>query len=206
MLLLATGASGVGKSSARIHATKLLDPAFEAVELWHLGPIPAVPTIRWRQQQAEAAVRRARDLANDGRHLLLAGDPIAAGVVLAAPSAEMVDVAVCLLDADAESQSAQLDARHDPPELRHLHLSFADWMRAHAVDPSYVPEAVANDSWDQMCWDRWVGRKPGPDWAMTVIDTSTLETEKVGAKVADWCRQAVRGEAPIFRSGWHSNG
>ena len=178
MLLLVTGASGVGKSSARVHATKLLDPTFEAVELWHLGPIPAVPTIRWRQQQAEVAVRRARDLADDGRHLLLAGDPIAAGEVLAAPSADEVDVAVCLLDADAESQSGRLDVRQDPPELRHLNLSFAEWMRAHAVDPSYVPEAVTNDSWDQMRWDRWVGREPGPEWAMTVIDTSTMDTAR----------------------------
>ena len=154
MLLLVTGASGVGKSSARVHATKLLDSTFEAVELWHLGPIPAAPTVRWRQQQVEVAVRRAIDLAKGGRHLLLAGDPIPAGEVLAAPSAGEVDVAVCLLDADAESQSARLDARQDPPALRHLHPSFAEWMRAYAVDSSYVPEAVTNDSWDQMCWDR----------------------------------------------------
>ena len=72
MLLLVTGASCVGKSSARVHAAKLLDDTFEPVELWHLGPIPEIPTIRWRQQQAEVAVRRARDLARDGRHLLVA--------------------------------------------------------------------------------------------------------------------------------------
>ncbi len=206
MLLLVTGASGVGKSSARVHAMKLLDSTFEAVELWHLGPIPSVPTIRWRQQQVEVAVRRASELASDDRHLLLAGDPIAAGEVLAAPSADEVDVAVCLLDADAESQSARLDARQDPPELRHLHHSFAEWMRAHAVDPSYVPEAVTNDSWEQMCWERWVGRSPGPEWAMTVVDTSALPVDEVGSRVADWCRRAVRGEVPVFRAGWHARG
>ncbi len=206
MLLLVTGASCVGKSTARIHAAKLLDPTFVAVELWHLGPIPAVPTVRWRQQQAEVAVRRARELAKEGRHLLLAGDPIPAGEVLAAPSADGVDVAVCLLDVDARTHSARLDARQDPPELRHLHLSFAEWMRAHAVDPSYVPEAVTNDSWESMCWDRWVGRRPGPEWAMTVVDTSTMPAEQVGSTVADWCRQAVRGEVPVFRAGWHTRG
>ena len=161
MLLLVTGASGVGKSTARIHAAKLLDPSFVAVELGHLGPIPSVPTVRWRQQQVEVAVRRASDLAQDGLHLLLAGDPIPAGEVLAAPSADEVDVAVCLLDADPRSQSARLDARQDPPELRHLHLAFADWMRVHAVDPSHVPEAVTTDSWEPMWWDRWIGRRGG---------------------------------------------
>jgi hypothetical protein len=204
MLLLVTGASGVGKSTARVHAMKLLDSTFEAVELAHLGAIPAVPTVRWRQQQVEVAVRRAGELARQGRHLLLAGDPIPAGEVLAAPSADEVDVAVCLLDADAPSQSARLEERQDPPELRHLHLAFADWMRAHAVDPSYVPEAVTNDSWEGMRWDRWIGRGPGPGWAMTVIDTSALSGERVGAAVVEWCRRAVRGEVPTFAGGWHS--
>jgi hypothetical protein len=206
MLLLVTGASGVGKSSARVHATRLLDSGFMAVELWHLGPIPSVPTVRWRQQQVEAAVRRAVELAKEGRHLLLAGDPVAAGEALAAPSAHEADIAVCLLDADARSQSARLDARQDPRELRHLHLAFADWMRVHAVDPSYVPEVVTTDSWEPMCWDRWVGRRPGPEWAMTVVDTSTMAAAEVGAVVADWCRRAVRGDVPVFRAGWHAVG
>ena len=204
MLLLVTGASGVGKTTARIRATELLDSTFVAVELWHLGPIPASPTIRWRQQQVEVAVRRAIELSDDGRHLLLAGDPIAAGEVLAAPSADAVDVAVCLLDADARGLSARLDARQDPPELRHLHLGFADWMRSHAVDPSHVPEAVTNDGWEQMRWDRWVGRRPGPEWAMTVVDTSTMPADEVGSTVAHWCRRAVRGKVPVFRAGWHA--
>ena len=203
MLLLVTGASGVGKTTARFHATTLLDPSFVAVELAHLGPIPPVPTVRWRQQQVEVAVRRAIELAKEGRHLLLAGDPIPAGEVLAAPSADHVDVAVCLLDADARSQSERLDARQDPPEIRHLHHGFADWMRVHAVDPSYVPEAVTNDSWEEMVWDRWVGRRSGPEWAMTVVDTSTMAGEEVGSAVADWCRRAVRGQVPVFRAGWH---
>jgi hypothetical protein len=206
MLLLVTGASGVGKTTARIHAAKLLDPTFEAVELWHLGPIPAVPTVRWRQQQVDVAVRRATELSRQGRHLLLAGDPIPAGEVLAVPSAGEVDVAVCLLDADARSQSARLDARNDPSEVRDLHLNFAHWMRVHAVDPSYIPEAVTTDSWEQMQWDRWVGRRPGPEWAMTVLDTTGVPAEQVGEAVADWCRRAVRGKVPTFSPGWHLPG
>ena len=139
MLLLVTGASGVGKSTARVHAMKLLDDTFSGIELGHLGEIPAVRTIAWRQECVEVACRRAIALAEEGRHLVLAGDPIAAGEALAVPSADQVDIAVCLLDADEASQSARLDARQDPMEIRHLHHGFAEWMRAHAVDPSHVP-------------------------------------------------------------------
>jgi hypothetical protein len=203
MLLLVSGASGVGKSAARIIASRLLDESFECVELSDLGPIPRAPTIEWRQKQVEVAVQRAIGLAEEGRHLLVSCDPIPAGEVLAAPSADRIDVAVCLLDANATAQSARLDSRQDPMEIRHLHHGFAEWMRAHAVNPSHVPEAVMNGSWDQMRWERWVGRDPGPEWAMTVIDTSELGRDEVGQQVAAWCRRAVVGGAPVFHAGWH---
>lgn len=202
MFLLVSGASCAGKSTARRHAMKHLGAEFEAVELSDLGPVPNPPTVAWRQQQVEVAVRRAIELEREGRHLLFAGDPVPAGEVLAAPSAGHIDVAACLLDVDAETQSARLDARGDPPEYRHLHHGFADWMRHHAVDPSYVPEAVTTDAWPQMRWDRWVGRVPGPEWAMTVLDTSALSEAEVGEQVVTWCQDAVGGQAPVFRAGW----
>lgn len=203
MLLLVSGASGVGKTTARLHARKLLDDTFEDAELFTLGPIPAVPTVAWRQQQVEVAVRRAIPLQRQGRHLLFAGDPIPAGEVLAAPSADQIDVAVCLLDADETAQSARLDARHDPLEIRHLHHGFAAWLRIHATDPSHLPEAITTDAWSEMQWHRWTRRVPGPEWQMTIIDTSDLSPEDVGIAVATWCRAAVDGDAPVFQAGWH---
>ena len=203
MLLLVSGASGVGKSMARVGATALLDDTFDAVELWHLGPIPAVPTVAWRQQQAEVAVQRAIALEREGRHLLLAGDPVPAGEVLAAPSADAIDVAVCLLDADEAAQTARLAERREPPELLPLNLGFAAWMRRHAVDPSYVPEAVTNDAWPEMRWERWVGRPADDSWRRTVVDTSSMPPEAVAEAVATWARDAVAGRAPVFRAGWH---
>lgn len=207
MLLLVSGASGVGKSVARLHARHLLDESFENTEFWGFVPIPPVPTLAWRQEQMEYVVRHAIDLAAEGRHLLFAGDAVPAGEVLAAPSADRIDVAVLLLDASPEVQTARLQAREEgePGQLAYLdrHLMFAEWLRRHAVDPSHVPEAVTTDGWSQMRWERWVGRRPGPEWAMTVLDTSELTPELAGAAVADWCRAAVRGEAPVFRAGWH---
>lgn len=107
MLLLVSGASGVGKTSARIAAAPLLGDTVETAELYTLGPIPAVPTIAWRHQQIEVAVQKAIELDRAGKHLLFAGDPVPAGEVLAAPSADQVDIAACLLDGDTPHQRSR---------------------------------------------------------------------------------------------------
>ena len=55
-----------------------------------------------------------RALAGD-RDLLLAGDPVAPGELIAAPSADRLDrIAVCLLDCDAASQTERLAAAANP--------------------------------------------------------------------------------------------
>ncbi|GAA4616551.1 hypothetical protein GCM10023108_29690 [Saccharopolyspora hordei] len=207
MLLLVSGASGVGKTTARLHVRHLferrgLDGTFETAELFTLGPVPDVPTVAWRQEQAEVAVRRAIALDAEGRHLLFAGDPVPLGEVLAAPSADRVEVAACLLDVDEQTHLARLAQRGEPEELVPFHRGFAEWMRAHATDPGHMPEVVTTDGWSQMRWERWVGREPGPEWAMTVLDTSRLSPEQVGAAIVDWCLRAVAGQAPVFRAGW----
>ncbi|RRO13115.1 hypothetical protein EIL87_26080 [Saccharopolyspora rhizosphaerae] len=202
MLLLVSGASCVGKTTARLHARHQLDESFETAELFTLGAIPAVPTVAWRQQQVEVAVRRAIDLEAEGKHLLFAGDPVPVGEVLAAPSADRIVVAACLLDVDEQTHLDRLARRGDPEELVPLHQGFATWLRAHATDPGHVPEAVTQDGWSDMRWERWTDRSPGPEWAMTVIDTSPLTPEQVGAEVASWCRRAIAGAAPCFPAGW----
>ncbi|QYJ05401.1 hypothetical protein KUV85_06895 [Nocardioides panacisoli] len=199
MLLLVSGASGVGKSTARLHARHLLPDTFDPVEFMMLTEIPPVPTVAWRQQQTEEVVRRSVDLAGEGRHVLFAGDPVPAGEVVAAPSADRVEVAVLLLDASAEAQTARLRAAGHPEELLDRHVAFADWLRRHATDPTCVPEAVTTDAWEEMRWDRWVGRGDLPGWEMTVFDTTDLTGEQVGRTVADWAQDAVAGRAPILR-------
>lgn len=207
MLLLVSGASGVGKTTARLHARhlfehRLLDEAYETAELFTLGAIPAAPTIAWRHQQVEVAVRRAITLETQGKHLLFAGDPIPLGEALAAPSADRIDIAGLLLDIDEQMHLARLALRNEAEELIPLHRGFATWLRAHATDPGHMPEAITTDAWPDMRWERWVGRRPGPEWAMTTLDTSCLAPEQVGAAVADWCQAAVAGQAPVFRAGW----
>lgn len=124
MLLLITGASGVGKSTTRLAIASELVDEVEAIELWHLGPIPSVPTVAWRQQMTELAVQRAIALEAEGRHLLFAGDPVAAGEALAARSSDSIDIAVCLLDANQEAQTARLRAAGHSGDLLSNNVGF----------------------------------------------------------------------------------
>jgi hypothetical protein len=196
VFLLITGASGVGKSSVRTAIAAELEPEVVSVELGGVVPIPAWPTKAWRQESTEAVVRLALELQADGRHLLLAGDPVAVGEVLAAPSADRLDgIRACLLDADPESQEARLRGRGDPEALLPDHVAFAAWMRGHAEDPSHVPEVLTADGWEEMRWERWLGRgRDDPDWNVARIDTSGLRQDEVAGAVLDWARASLRGE------------
>lgn len=62
MFLLITGASGAGKSTARLGVAPVLSPDVECVELHDVIDVPAFPTLAWRQQATEAAVQRALGL------------------------------------------------------------------------------------------------------------------------------------------------
>lgn len=200
MLLLITGASGVGKTSTRTAIAAQLAPTVECVELYDLSPLssPAGMTRVWRQQTAELAVRRAIQLQATGRHLLLAGDPVAAVEIVAAPSSpELNALAVCLLDADTESQAARLAARGDAPQLLSHHQAFADWMRRQASDPLHMPHVVSDGGWDQMRWDRL--QRVVDRWDMRVIDTSPMTRPEVATHALDWCRNALGGTAPALQ-------
>jgi hypothetical protein len=195
--MLVTGASGVGKSTVRSLIAPELVPVVECVELLDLTPRPPAITRAWRQQTAELAVRRAVDLDSTGRHLLLAGDPVPAIEVAAAPSASELDaIAVCLLDASADAQAARLQKRGEPAELLRHHQAFAEWMRHQARDPRHMTHVVSDGGWDQMRWDR-LGDLAA-DWQIESIDTSSLSAEDVAASVLDWCRRAISGDAPTL--------
>jgi len=200
MFLLVTGASGAGKSTARRLVAGELEPRVQCVELHDLVPIPRVPALGWRQRATEAVVRYALELQQHGRHVLLAGDPVAAGEVLAAPSADRLDaIAVCLLDVDRDTQAARLLARGDDPALLVHHVAFADWMREHAADPDHRPEVLQTNGWEQMRWERWRSLSDAGSWAMHVLDTSSLTADEVAAELLAWCRIALAGQAPAMR-------
>jgi broad-specificity NMP kinase len=199
MFLLVTGASGAGKSTARLAVAPALSPDVECVELHDIVDAPAFPTLAWRQQATEAAVQRALALQDEHRHLLLSGDPVAAGEVLAAPSAvHLHGVAACLLDVSPEVQSARLNQRGDDPALMADHHAFARWMRGHARDPRHMPHVLSSNGWAAMRWERWTAKEPESGWGMQAIDTSRLSPEQVAAEVVAWCRRALRGEVQVM--------
>ena len=184
VLLLLTGASGVGKSTCRIAIEAAVGEELDCVELRDIVAIPAAPDVAWRQRSVEAVVQRA--LSQD-RDLLLAGDPVAPGELIAAPSADRLDrVAICLLDCDASSQTERLRRRGEPEELLPRHVAFADWMREHIRDPCHMPEVVTDNGWDAMRWERWVDA----DWSFEVIDTSGRTPDDVAADSLAWVTAA----------------
>ncbi len=197
MLLLITGASGVGKSTVRATVAPELSPEVECVELLHLTPPPKAMTRVWRQQTTEVAVRRAVELQASGRHLLLAGDPVPAAEVVAAPSASGLDaIAVCLLDATPEAQAERLAARGDHLALLPDHQAFAAWMRRQASDPLHMTHVVSHAGWEEMRWERL--EQLAPDWCMHTIDTTHMTRGGVAEAVLDWCRRALAGDAPTL--------
>jgi hypothetical protein len=200
MFLLVTGASGAGKSTVRREVERELSPEVECVELHDVVGAPAFPDIAWRQQATEAVVQLAVRLQAEGTHLLLSGDPVAAGEVLAAPSAgELHGIAVCLLDVSPDAQTARLAQRGDDPALLPHHHAFAEWMRGHANDPRHMPHVLSTNGWGAMRWERWTGIDPtNGNWGMEVLDTSELSPGQVAAEIVTWCRRALCGDAPVL--------
>jgi hypothetical protein len=195
---LITGASGVGKSTVRTVVAPELSPAVECAELLDLTPRPDAMTRVWRQQAAEAAVHRAVELHASGRHLLLAGDPVPAAEIVAAPSAPQLDaVAACLLDASPDSQAERLMARGDHPALLPHHQAFAEWMRRQASDPLHMTHVVSEAGWEEMRWERL--ERLAPAWGMHTVDTTHMTTRQVADAVLEWCRRALSGDAPTLR-------
>jgi len=192
VLLLITGASGVGKSTVRELIAPDLAPLVECVELAHLSPLPTLPTKAWRQQATETAVRRAIELEASGRHLLLSGDPVTAAELAAAPSTPALEAtAVCLLDASAQAQATRLAARGDDPSLLPHHQAFAEWMRRQAQDPLHMLEVLTDGGWEQMRWERL--ETLSQEWKTDVIDTTELPPRAVADAVLAWCRNVLAG-------------
>jgi hypothetical protein len=197
VLLLVTGASGIGKTTVRRLLQPQLQVEVECAELWDLSPNPLAQSLDWRQRTTELAIQRTVQLQREGRHFLLSGDPIAAVEIAAAPSAPLLDgIAICLLDATPEAQAARLRSRGDDPALLIHHHAFADWMRKQAKDPLHMLEVVTTNSWDQMRWDRIPALAPG--WHVHTIDTTDTAPEQVADAVLSWARSAIAGAEPTL--------
>jgi energy-coupling factor transporter ATP-binding protein EcfA2 len=193
VLLLVTGASGAGKSTVRQRIAGDLTPEVECVELADVVEVPRIPTISWRQEATESVVRRALELQQESRHLLLSGDPVAASEVVAAPSADQLEaIGVCLLDISPDAQAARLRERGDDPALLVRHQAFASWMRDQSRDPGHMLDVITTGGWEGMRWERLhaINRDEG-DWRIHVVDVSRLARDEVAAAVLEWARRSI---------------
>lgn len=191
MLFLVSGASGMGKTTVREHVAPRLGAAFDAVELCDLASTDAI-NMRWRQETANLAAARAAELLPQGRHLLLSGDPVAPAELMAAPSAARAGgVAVCLLDADPQTQTNRLIGRGDDPALLEAHLGFAQWMREHAHDPLPRLDVLTHDAAPNARWDRVARLVDQDQWHVTIVDTTGQHPDQVADTVEQWITAAL---------------
>ena len=185
MMLLVTGASGVGKSTARRLIAERLAPQVRAVELTQIAGPPTWER-GWRQRAVEQVVQVALTEQEAGRHLLLVGDPVPPGEVLAAPSADRLDgFAACLLDCGPAEQERRLRERGDPEDLIPHHLAFAEWMRGHARDPHHRLDVI-DAGWEEMRWERLP-----KTWEVAEIDVTEMSPAEAADRVLAWCGEVL---------------
>ena len=114
---------------------------------------------------------------------------------MAAPSADRLSIAACLLDVEPEIQAQRQRARCEPEEMIPRHLAFAEWMRGHARNPTDRLEVVLINGQAGMRWERL---ERCSTWNMPVIDTSALSEEQVARAVAAWCQAVLERKAPLL--------
>jgi hypothetical protein len=186
VLFLVFGSSGSGKTFA-LDELRRRGPDFDVHDFDELG-VPSDADKAWRQRTNEAWVQRALDAQARGVDLLLAAQsPL--GELLATPSAPLLDgIAGCLLDCSDEVRVARLRARPEWRGASHLDdlpafLSWAAWMREHVWSPTDRLDALRDDAWEEMRWERLdaIGV-----WRVEVIDTTELPVEQVAEALLAW--------------------
>lgn len=69
-------------------------------------------------------------------------------------------------------------------------LTWAAWLRVHAVDPIWCPEVLTKQGYDLM---RWHWQEWAPDdkhWQVPLIDTSGKKIKQIVDEVAKWIGSA----------------
>jgi hypothetical protein len=185
VLFLLFGSSASGKSVALTELRRRRVARLAIHDFDEIG-VPVEPDRAWRQRANETWLCRALEYRAKGMDVLLAGQtPF--GELLATPSAPLLDgISACLLDCDDATRVTRLRMRGEGD--LDAYLSWADWMRRHAVDPRWMPEVIATDDGPpSMRWDRWSDWQAGdPRWRVRVVDTSALTVEQVAAELVDW--------------------
>ncbi|MDZ7683752.1 MAG: hypothetical protein U5O39_00590 [Gammaproteobacteria bacterium] len=146
---------------------------------------------RWRQEQTEYWINKAIENQRLGKDTVIGGGAVY-GEILACPSINQIDhLDVCLLDCDDIVRLDRL-RKYRGHEPGMDILTWAAWLRVHAVDPTWCQHVIMNDSFASMRWDNWRDWERGdPRWQQKIIDTSTAKIEQITADVARWIEAQV---------------
>lgn len=70
--------------------------------------------------------------------------------------------------------------------------------RAVARARAHMPHVLTTDGCDGMKWSRLTTLP----WQTTVIDRSAMSVTQADHVALQWVRDALNGQAPVFRRGW----
>ena len=192
MLLFVTGASGSGKTAV-IPGLKKRFPEF-SVHDFDERNVPATGDNRGRQEQTEYWISRAIENQHLGKDTIVCGGAVY-GEILACPSIHQIDrLAVCLLDCD---DIVRLDRmrKHGRTEPDMEILTWAAWLRVHAVDPTWCPGMITAGSYASMHWENWRGWQRGdPRWQQSVIDTGGKKIGQITTEVIRWIEAQINSK------------
>ncbi len=189
MLIFVTGASGSGKTAV-IPGLRKRMPEFD-IHDFDERDVPADANTRWRQEQTEYWINKGIENQRRGKDTIVCGQAVY-GEILACPSIHQIDdLAVCLLDCDDIVRIDRM-RRHARKEPDMDMLCWAAWLRVHAVDPTWCPEVIMENSYDLMEWDNWRGWSRGdPRWRQPIMDTGGKKIGQITAEVARWIEGEV---------------
>lgn len=187
MLFSLTGASGAGKSTVLRHLESVSWPEpVRCVEFDSVG-VPEGADASWRHGAIEHWVRQAIAAQDMGEHMLLCGQ-VPPGELVAAPSSDRLSgITICMLLCSPKERTTRLLGRgEDPTSIVH-HNRFGDWLHAHTLDPTHMPEIIRVESDVPMVWERWAGmERDDPAWAAEIIDTDHKTSTDVAESVEAW--------------------
>lgn len=191
MIFFVTGASGAGKTACMAELARRT-PGVRVEDFDAVG-VPADAEKRWRQRTTEEWLRRGIAHGRAGADLVVCGTTVL-GEILACPSApEAGPLAACLLDCGDVRRVERLRARGTHGCTQEM-LSWAAWLRLHAVDPQWRPDVIRNGAEPGMRWDRWEGWTRGdPRWSCPTVDSTELSLAEVAGALARWIDAARRG-------------
>lgn len=195
MLFFIFGASGSGKSAGVKPLQKRLpelaiydfDAIFSTSNANDFGDWRIQPQ-KWRQQVTEYWLKQA--LANQAKQIdmVVCGGAVP-GEVLACPSYPKVEKTFfCLLDCYDVDRIDRIRGRGFGTEVASQDsLSWAAWLRMHAVDPQWRQDVINTGDLPEMqwqCWNTW--QRGDPRWQVDQIDTTKLSLDEVSDRLKHW--------------------